>query len=109
MVNQINPNLPKDKELAKQVIESQNEIDKIKLERGWLGGIWGNTYSIQNNIAALSVILLIFTGIIYSFCTINTPPDKLSIPIKDFWAIISPLITLAIGFLFGDKMKKNAP
>jgi hypothetical protein len=33
--------------------------------------------------------------------------DKISLPIKDFWLIIAPLITLAIGYLFGDKSKKN--
>ena len=32
MANQINPNLLKDKVLAKQVIEYQNELEKIKLE-----------------------------------------------------------------------------
>ena len=107
MANQINPNLLKDKVLAKQVIENQNEIEKIKLERGWLGGIWGNSDKIPNNLAALSIIILLATGIFYTYCVLGLPTEKISLPIKDFWAIIAPLITLAIGYLFGDKWKKN--
>jgi hypothetical protein len=107
MANQINHNLPKDKVLAKQVIENQNEIEKIKLERGWLGGIWGNSDKIPNNLAALSIIILLATGIFYTYCVLGLPTEKISLPIKDFWAIIAPLITLAIGYLFGDKSKKN--
>lgn len=107
MANQINPNLLKDKVLAKQVIENQNEIEKIKLERGWLGGIWGNSDKIPNNLAALSIIILLATGIFYTYCVLGLPTEKISLPIKDFWAIIAPLITLAIGYLFGDKSKKN--
>lgn len=107
MANQINPNLLKDKFLAKQVIENQNELEKIKLERGWLGGIWGNSEKIPNNIAALAIIILLATGIFYTYCLMGFPTEKISLPIKDFWAIIAPLITLAIGYLFGDKSKKN--
>ncbi len=107
MANQINPNLIKDKVLVKQVIENQNELDKIKLERGWLGGIWGNSEKIPNNIAALAIIILLATGIFYTYCIMDLQSEKISLPIKDFWAIIAPLITLAIGYLFGDKTKKN--
>ena len=107
MANQINPNLIKDKLLAKQVIENQNELEKIKIERGWLGNIWGNSDKIPNNIAALSIIILFAIGIYYTYCVLGLPTEKISLSIKDFWAIIAPLITLSIGYLFGDKTKKN--
>ncbi len=107
MANHINPNILKDKILAKQVIENQNELEKIKLERGWLGGIWGNSEKIPNNIAALLIIILLMTAIIYTYCIIGLPADKISLSIKDFWQIIAPLITLAIGYLFGGISKKN--
>lgn len=107
MGNNINPNLLKDKILAKQVIENQNELEKIKLERGLLGGIWGNSEKIPNNIAALAIVILLATGIFYTYCVMNLAKENISLPIKDFWAIIAPLITLAIGYLFGDKSKKN--
>ena len=107
MANQINPNLIRDKLLAKQVIENQSEIEKIKIERGWLGGIWGNSDKIPNNIAALFIIILLLTGIVYTYCVFGLPTEKVTLPIKDFWSIIAPLITLAIGYLFGDKQNKN--
>ena len=100
MANQIT--LPKDKELAKQVIENQNELEKIKLERGVLGGIWGIPSNIPNNIAALSIALLMITGIGYTFLNYNTKSENLGLSIKDLWAIITPFMTLAIGYLFGD-------
>jgi hypothetical protein len=101
-------NLPKDKDLAKQVLENHNEIEKQKVEQGALGRIWGSSASIPNNLAALSIIVLIVTGIAYTYCVMKMAPEKVSLPIKDFWAIITPLITLAIGYLFGDKTKKSA-
>jgi hypothetical protein len=109
MPNQINPDLLNDKRLAKQVLESQNEIEKIKAERGWLGGLWGISSSIPNNLAALTIVVLLLMGMVYTFCMMNCGQDKIILSIKDFWAIISPLITLAVGYLFGDKSKKNAP
>jgi hypothetical protein len=107
MQNKINPELIKDKALLKQHIESQNELDKKKIDRGWLGNFWGISESIPNNIAALLILLLLLTGIIYSFFSVNVSQEKLPISIKDFWAIISPLITLAIGYLFGHKPKED--
>ncbi|HEY9005172.1 hypothetical protein [Ohtaekwangia sp.] len=108
MANQISPNLPKDKDLANKVIENQNEIEKIKLEQGFLGVIWGGHTSIPNNLAALAIVVLVSTGLIYTFLTWDKKADELNLSIKDFWAIITPLLTLAIGYLFGDK-RKNAP
>jgi len=107
MANQIN--LPKDKELAKQVLENHNELERERVQQGHLGKIWGSSSSIPNNIAALAIIVLILTGILYTYCTMNLAPEKISLPIKDFWAIITPLITLSIGYLFGDNTKKNVP
>jgi hypothetical protein len=107
MANQIN--LPKDKELAKKVLDNHNELERQRVVQGYLGKLWGSSSSIPNNIAALAVIVLIITGIFYTYSTMSLPTDKISLPIKDFWAIITPLITLAIGYLFGDKTKKNEP
>ena len=105
MINQVN--LPKDKELAKQLLDSQNEIEKQKINQGFLGKIWGNSSSIPNNIAALSAVILITVGIFYTCAMMNTKTENISLSIKDFWSIISPLITLSIGFLFGDSNTKE--
>lgn len=107
MANQIN--LPKDKDLAKQVLDSQSEIARQRADQGALGEIWGSSTSIPNNIAALSIVILLITGITYTFIVLSQPDNQSGLSIKDFWAIIVPLITLAIGYLFGDKSKKNVP
>jgi hypothetical protein len=107
MANQVNLPLPKDKELANKVLDNHNDLEKQKVNQGYLGKLWGSSKSIPNNIAALSVSILIITGIIYTCCVMNNPVDKIALPIKDFWAIISPLITLSIGYLFGDKKNSN--
>lgn len=101
--------LPKDKELAKQVLDNHNELERQRVDQGILGKIWGSSSSIPHNIAALSIIVLILTGILYTYFCLGLKTEEVTLPIKDFWAIITPLITLAIGYLFGDKTKKNAP
>lgn len=106
MANEFNPDLFKDKGLAKLHLENANAIGRIRAEKGWLGHFWGSSSSIPNNIAALTILLLLISGLIYTFCVMNTPADKATLSIKDFWSIISPLITLAIGYLFGDKKGK---
>ena len=103
MANQINPNLLKNKVFIKQALDSQNDIEKIKTERGFLGSIWGSSEKIPNNIAALSIVVLLFAGLAYTYNNLGISNEKISLSTKDFWAIISPLITLAIGYLFGDK------
>jgi hypothetical protein len=102
------PQLPRDKELAGKILENTGSIDKLKAERGWLGGFWGASSHIPHNIAASLIFLLVIAGVVYTFCKIMIPTDDKSLPIKDFWAIITPLITLAIGYLFGEKSKPSS-
>ena len=104
MANKID--LPKDKELAKQVLDSSTELDKKRIDQGWLGLIWGNTHNAAYNISGLVIIFLLLLGIIYSLLVYNVPSEQIGLPIKDFWAIITPIMTLALGYLFGEKMKK---
>lgn len=98
--------LPKDKELAKQVLESQDQLTNKIVDQGWLGKIWGSSQSVPNNICALSVVILLSLGVFYTGLILNLPKDQIGLPIKDFWAIITPIITLALGYLFGEKFKK---
>lgn len=100
-------NLPKDKELAKQVLDSHNELTHKKVEQGFLGRIWGSSKSIPNNLAALLIVVLLVTGVGYTFLNVASPESQSGLSIKDLWAIIIPLITLAIGYLFGEKANKD--
>jgi drug/metabolite transporter (DMT)-like permease len=99
-------NFFKNKDLAKQIIDSQSQDNKQKIEQGWLGKFWGSASSIPHNIAALAILLLLLTGIAYTFFCFQIPSNNIGISIKDFWSIITPIITLSIGYLFGEKQKK---
>lgn len=67
---------------------------EMDLESGWLGKFFGRS---PGNIAGLLSVLLILSGIgvtvisLYRDASIST----------DYWAIISPLITLVLGYNFG--------
>lgn len=98
-----NVTLPKDKELAKQVLESQSAVASKAIDQGWLGKIWGNSSNAPYNIAGLMVSCLIILGIIYTVYASSCKAENLDLSIKDFWSIITPLITLSMGYLFGDK------
>jgi len=107
MANEIN--LPQDPQLASKIIDAKNEISRKKVEHGVLGLVWGSSSSIPNNIAALTIIILIIFGIIYSIAVVGRKPEEFGFTIKDCWTIITPIVTLAFGYLFGEKTKKNAP
>ncbi len=98
--------LPQDKKLAQSVLEGKNQIDKIRAEQGWLGKTWGSSSSVPHNIAALIALLLVVFVLIYSFCAMSSKPETLSLSLKDLWSIITPLITLSVGYLFGERKKE---
>lgn len=90
--------LPKDKELAKIVIDNENNRSNLNLEIGFLGKIWGHKSHAPYNIAGLVLIVLLVFGIVRS-CMVSD--------IKDLWSIITPIITLTLGYIFGDKSRKE--
>lgn len=107
-----NLNLPENVTVAKKLIESNNEIEKLKLqyekeqsqsELGNLGKFFGSGNSISKNIAGLTICSLLLVGIIYTFILLFKGATETDLSIKDFWGVILPLITLTIGYLFGKK------
>lgn len=95
-------NLPQDKDLANKMLDNDREKYKNSIEIGWLGKIWGSPKTSPNNIAGLAIILLLLFGI--GWTTIKSENSQ---SIKDLWSIITPIITLAFGYLFGEKSKKG--
>lgn len=94
--------LPQDPKLAKQVLDNEKDRTKRDAERGWLGVVWGVSTSVPNNIAALTILILVVIGSIFSF--VQDDFDK----VKTLWTIFTPIITLAFGYLFGEKMHKQS-
>ena len=69
---------------------------EMDLESGWLGKFFGAPTHSPLNIAGLLIILLVLTGIAVSF--IYGISDSIN-----YWSKILPLITLALGYVFGKK------
>jgi len=70
------------------------ESKKLDLEAGFFGKLFGSKLRAPLNIAGIFVLSLVASGIAVLFFTS-------AIPANDYWKIIAPLITLALGFIFG--------
>jgi hypothetical protein len=99
MDNNINTQF--NEQINNRTLESQNqfELDKKKIEQGWVGKIWGGTSNNKINIAALIILIAMLFAIIYSFIVKENAPFSA----KDCWTTVAPIITLALGYIFGDK------
>lgn len=76
----------------------RNKIEVDKMSMGKLGTIFGKGNNAITNIIGLILILLVIVMFIFSFIH---PNEAL-----DYWKLIAPIITLALGYLAGkDKLK----
>lgn len=69
-----------------------------ELMPGWMGRVIGSSRNAGNNIAFAVVMTVIATGVIASFF----PGDRV-----EFWKVIVPIITLALGYVFGQNASKS--
>jgi len=74
--------------------ETLLQTHKMDLEAGTLGKFFGSPQRAASSIAWVMIFLLICSGILTLFfnCAISA---------AEYWKIIAPLITLALGYLFG--------
>lgn len=68
------------------------KVKKMDLDSGWLGKFFGGPTHSPMNIAGLLIVLLVFTGIIMSLFIKSS---------DEYWTNIIPVVTLALGYLFG--------
>ena len=96
--------LPDNPETSHKIIDNTFEESKMNRELGMLGQFFGSRNSIKLNIAGLFIFILVITGITYTACILFSPTvNAKAIGILEFWGIITPLITLALGYIFGKK------
>jgi hypothetical protein len=69
----------------------------MDLEYGWLGRCFGNARNAPVNIAGLTVVLLLGTGVAMLFF------ESKNMLSSDYWKLITPILTLILGYLFGKK------
>lgn len=82
-----------DAEARKLTIEA--EAKKLGLEVGWIGTVIGSAKNAPNNIAFLVLLLVMIAGFVVAFVY---PQDRV-----EFWKTILPVLTLALGYVFGQK------
>ena len=92
-------NLPQDPAVAGKVVDAQAANEKVRLERGVIGWLFGSRDHVPNNVAGLIVV-----GGFVAVCIILQGDGEFASK-KDALAAISSLITLALGFLFGRASK----
>lgn len=95
--------LPENPETSHKIIDNTFEESKMNRELGILGQFFGSGDSIKLNIAGLFIFILVITGVTYTACILFSTENKKAIGILEFWGIITPLITLALGYIFGKK------
>ena len=84
--------------IAEDVPERYYDIEhtRMSLEAGWLGKIFGSAANAPTNIAGFFVGILTLTIIVIGFVFVPS-----SISAMDYLKFLAPLVTLALGYLFG--------
>ncbi|TMN88594.1 hypothetical protein CWB72_12685 [Pseudoalteromonas phenolica] len=72
------------------------ESQKLGLQAGLLGKVFGVSQAASKNIAGFIAVLLIATGILTLFIDSK-------ITASEFWELIVPILTMILGYLFGQK------
>lgn len=98
--------IPLSPDSVNKVIDSEVEKKKIekaaeKEERGFLGKLWGSIDHSSNNIAGLFIVLLFFVGLLYTIWMLCVDSCESHKRILEFWGMLTPMLTLALGYIFG--------
>lgn len=89
-------NLPQDKELAKQIIESDSQAESEKRNIGLLGRFFGRKDVAPFYIAGIVLLLLVL--FLISFCFLGK--ETASLTKKDLVTSVLPIIISIIGYFF---------
>ena len=86
-----------------------HEKEMLGKSLGWLGRCFGGEKMLPLNISGLLVLLLLSIGllatviVIVHYAVVDKIGDMNTSLIKDIWSILTPIITLTLGYLFGNK------
>ena len=85
-------------EMQKQQHNHENELKNKEI--GWLGKFFGAEDNAARNMAMTVIILVSGRATVFSVCVIfnSNIGDDL---IPNVWSKVSPVITLALGYIFG--------
>ena len=97
--------LPADPKTSHKIIDKAFENNIMDKEIGFLGKFFGFGESVKLNIAGICILILLLIGIVYTFIYIFSNVNDKAIGITEFWSIITPLMTLTLGYIFGKNEK----
>lgn len=101
---EVKPDNGSQEEASNSFVERERlKNDAEKGRRGWVGKFWGDGNNSAINIAGILILLLVAIGATYTFLMICKSWNESHNQVIDFWNIIVPLITLALGYLFGKR------
>lgn len=102
--NKFNQPLHNDPDVAARMVSAQER--RQELEAGIIGKIFGNNPNTAVHIAGLVAILLCVIGGAYTFLPFVKPAEG-AMSVAEVWKILVPVITGALGFIFGAHTKKG--
>lgn len=82
-----------------------HQLNCIKKELGVMGRIFGGKELTALNISGLLIFLLLIIGLILSFIVYESTVGMDNV--LKVWSIITPIITLTLGYIFGNKTSKK--
>lgn len=88
--------LPKDPKLTESILDKTLQDNKNLREIGVLGRFFGSGDNVKLNIAGITISLLLVFGIVFTFLDYYNNKNGFEI-----WKIITPIITLSLGYIFG--------
>lgn len=97
--------LPADPKTSHKIIDKAFENNIMDKEIGFLGKFFGFGESVKLNIAGICILILLLIGIVYTFIYLFSNVNDKAIGITEFWSIITPLMTLTLGYIFGKNEK----
>lgn len=110
-VNVLTKKLEYEKDLKEKQCEHElaltdkNNSHELKIKNkdlGWLGICFGGRELVSLNISGLLIIVLIIGGVVLS-CLVYDKEKQNFDNITKVWSVITPIITLSLGYLFGNK------
>lgn len=91
------------------MMDKKYNYEKQLLDKklGYLGRVFGYEYILPLNVSGLFILVLVLFLTIVSLCLfkkVNNADYKITIEIiESLWGIVAPLLTLALGYLFGKR------
>lgn len=87
-------------QLQMQQQQHNHENELKNKEIGWLGKFFGSENNSDRNMAITVIVTVISGATLFSICVLFNTELNNSL-IKEVWSSVVPIVTLALGYIFG--------